>query len=175
MTTRSNRSLLEQSGDRGSPSARSSFTKRKPGFGLQLLEAVELQLHRVIVVDVVQAHDRVAAGQQSPGGVKANEAGGAGNENFAHDHALTIFSRPLHHLLRRIPRIDDQPGMLDDEVVVVGRVVGGDQHGILGGQVFGRERATRHVGHVVVPHLAAAAARADRCRSARRRRPAAFP
>ena len=68
---------FEQSGQRLAV-GQVELHEAKPGFGLQLLEAIQLQLHRVIVVDVVQAHDRVAAGQQTPGGVKPNEPGGAG-------------------------------------------------------------------------------------------------
>ena len=53
-----------------------------PGFN----QAVFLERDFVIVVQVVEADDFVAARQQAQGSGHADEAGGAGNENF---HAIT--------------------------------------------------------------------------------------
>ena len=56
------------------------------GVGLKLGQARLLQRRIVIGVEVVQADDALAPLQQTPGGVKADEAGGAGDQDgIAHD------------------------------------------------------------------------------------------
>ena len=45
-------------------------------------------------------------------------------------------------MLGGVARIDDEPRRAHDEIVIVGRVIGGDEHAILRGQVFGRQGLT---------------------------------
>ena len=63
-------------------SARSSFTNVKFALLLQDRETRELQAHVVVVVEVVEADDLVAAREQLLRGVEADEAGGAGDEDL---------------------------------------------------------------------------------------------
>ena len=73
-------------------SARSIFTKRNFGCALEDGEARALQVRIVVVVEVVEPDDLVAARQQLARGVEADEPGGAGEQNL---HALTsCYSRP---------------------------------------------------------------------------------
>ena len=71
------------------------------------------------------------------------------------DELISEFSGPANLLpapadvLGRVPGIDHQRRVLDDPVVVVGRMVGGDQHAVLRRQVLGRQRlaaSSRQVG-----------------------------
>jgi hypothetical protein len=51
---------------------------------------------------------------------------------------LANFLAILRHARRGIAGVYDQPGVGDDKVVVVRRMVGRDQYAILRGQYFGR-------------------------------------
>ena len=48
-------------------------------FTLELFQAAVLQLHVVIIVEVIQSHDRIAAVKQSSREMKTDEPGGACN------------------------------------------------------------------------------------------------
>ena len=54
------------------------------GVRFQLRMAVALELHRVVVVEVVDSKDRMAVVQQTTGQMKADEAGGASDEDVFH-------------------------------------------------------------------------------------------
>ena len=69
-------------------SARSSLTKRKRWNLRKLGEPRLLQRRIVIGVEVVEADDVAAVSQQPPRDVKADEAGGAGDEDRAVSHRL---------------------------------------------------------------------------------------
>jgi len=56
----------------------------EPGRSFKLLEAVEFQLHIVVVVQIVQADNLVASLQQLFGNMIADETGGACYKNFSH-------------------------------------------------------------------------------------------
>ncbi len=75
-------------------SARSSFTKRNFGCFLQLREARLLQRDVVVLVEVVEADDLVAARQQLLRDVGADEAGRAGDEISSCDARPLPQSRP---------------------------------------------------------------------------------
>ena len=52
--------------------------------GHELRQPVLLQLHAVVVVEVVQPDHLVAGGQEPAGEMEADEARGAGDEDIAH-------------------------------------------------------------------------------------------
>ncbi len=54
------------------------------GVLFQLRVAVELELNRVVVVEIVEAKDRMAVVQQTTGQMEADEASGAGDEDVFH-------------------------------------------------------------------------------------------
>ena len=51
------------------------------GQGLQLREAIFFELHRVVIVEIVDADDRMPLGDQAFGKVESDEPGRAGDEN----------------------------------------------------------------------------------------------
>ena len=57
------------------------------------------------------------------------------------------------HFFCGIASVNDQPRMLYDEFVVVGGMIGSDQHAVLVGQILRGELATAHLGHAAVSHL----------------------
>ncbi len=58
----------------------------------QLLQAIFLELGIIVVVDHIDRDDGVASIEQSLGGVKTNEAGGAGHHD-ASRHDCVLFHR----------------------------------------------------------------------------------
>ena len=57
----------------------------KTGQGGQLLEPVFLELDAVVVVDVIEPDDLVAAARQPPRQMKADKPGRAGHQDLRHD------------------------------------------------------------------------------------------
>ena len=54
------------------------------GVLFQLRVAITLELNRVVVVEIVESEDRMAVVQQTTGQMKADEAGGASDEDVFH-------------------------------------------------------------------------------------------
>jgi len=62
----------------------SAANKTETGKILQLLEPIPFQLRIVIIVQVVQADDRMPLLQEALGQVESYESGGAGYQNLFH-------------------------------------------------------------------------------------------
>ena len=54
---------------------------------MQLVQAVAFQLDAVVVVEIVEPGDRIAAGQQSLREMESNEPCRAGNQKMCHDRS----------------------------------------------------------------------------------------
>lgn len=63
------------------------FYKAEAGQDGQALEPVFLERHFVVIVEIVEANDLIAARQQAQRSGHADKAGGAGNEDF---HEFTL-------------------------------------------------------------------------------------
>ena len=86
-----------------------------------------------------------------------------GRSNGAARLSAVDFAAGGGDVARGVARVDDQRRVPHDEVPVVGRVVGGDQHAVLRGEVLGRQRLAGQSRHVVSAAWAAARECADRC------------
>src|SRR5580700_4510656 len=73
----------------------------------ELVEPVALKLHTVIIVEVIQAHDRIAAGQQPFARMKADESGRTRYQNLRH-RAPRVPSRSLEPPASRLRRQSTQ-------------------------------------------------------------------
>src|SRR5262245_14985441 len=60
---------------------------------------------------------------------------------------------PLRDVARRVARVDDQPGVAHDEIVVVARVVGDDEHAVLGGEKVAGEGPALRDRQLMAPRL----------------------
>ena len=58
------------------------------GMRFQLRMAIELELHRVVVVEIIETKDRMAVVQQTTGQMEADKAGGASDEDVGHKKML---------------------------------------------------------------------------------------
>jgi hypothetical protein len=58
----------------------------------QLLQSISLQIDIVIVVEVIDANDRLTVRQQSPGGMKTDEPGSPGDKNPIHCFSLLAYN-----------------------------------------------------------------------------------
>ena len=98
-------------------------------------------------------------------------AGEAKLGNLEKALAIDYLFAVLFHAAGGVARVHDKFGVAGDCVVVIARMIGGDQDAIVAGKAFGREGDRAHVGKIVVAHLVQGGEVRDRCsREGRRER-----
>src|SRR5579863_1409367 len=67
--------------------------------------------------------------------------------------AVDDFSSGLLHVAGGVARVHDEFGMVDDGVVIVAGVIGGNQHAVVACEVFRRQFDGSHIRKIVVAHF----------------------